>query len=483
MHFRSCANALVPILTLGLILGASAPAAAQDEAAAEDTVEQTDSRRQQGLEEITVTARKRAEDLQTVPVSISTITARDFENQTLQLFEDIQFQTPGLTFRQTVGRKHILGALLRGFVALDSLITTDPTVGFYIDDIYSARISGSNLSLFDLDRIETLKGPQGVLFGKNNIGRGHQGALQAARRHHRRLRARPSGHPGTDRLRGRGLLPDPCRNPVRADRRAQLPPRRHGGAPSLESERRRVRHGLPGSGPTQHCPRPIREQRARARAHRSSTPRASASRRCFRSSASAPANPTRTRPWPSASTKLPVLPERDQGRLDSEGSARPGPGGQRALGLLHQLKGQVDLDAWGYTYNMTWNFDSFTIRSLSGWRKFETDEVRDADGTPWNLRHTASETGSKQFTQELQITGTALEDRFEYTSGVYWNNERSSFFEGGLRLLLRRFPRSIWSAGRAHEHRRQGAWLRHLRTRKLRAERTPRCLGRGQDDL
>ncbi|MCE2392352.1 MAG: TonB-dependent receptor plug domain-containing protein, partial [Proteobacteria bacterium] len=412
------------------------PAAAQDEAAAEEAVEQTASRQLQGLEEITVTARKRAEDLQAVPVSISTITARDFENQSLQLFEDIQFQTPGLNIRQTVGRKHILGAMIRGFFELDSLITTDPAIGFYIDDIYSARISGTNMSLFDIDRIETLKGPQGVLFGKNNIG----GAIKVHSKQPDGTtggfgRVRLGTHGQTD---FEGAVSFPIRAETLSARVAFLSHHRDGVSEHLSwpPDDALCGAGCLARAPANSVPDSFQNNALGGRVSLLYTP-------SDRFEALLQIQRLRSRePDPNPAVAIAF----DHNSL----FLRTGIGaGWTPVDLLDRVlednepwdsytsfKGQVDLDVWAYTYNMTWDFDSFSIRSLSGWRKFTTDEVRDQDGTPWNLRHTASETGSRQFTQELQINGTLFEDRLTYTSGVFWGNQRTSYFEGSFGSLF-----------------------------------------------
>ena len=63
-----------------------------------------------------------------------------------------------------------MSAFIRGVGQFDFLLTTDPAVGLYVDGVYLARTFGTNLELTDIERVEVLRGPQGTLFGKNNIG-------------------------------------------------------------------------------------------------------------------------------------------------------------------------------------------------------------------------------------------------------------------------------------------------------------------------
>ncbi len=121
-----------------------------------------------GEEEVIVTARRRAESLQDVPIAVSAFN----EDQLRQLQADnlsgIQYATPNLYFDQGDAANAVV--FLRGIGQNDSLAFADAGVGVYIDDVFIARSQAAFLELFDVERVEVLRGPQGTLYGRNTIG-------------------------------------------------------------------------------------------------------------------------------------------------------------------------------------------------------------------------------------------------------------------------------------------------------------------------
>jgi len=121
-------------------------------------------------EEIVVTARKREENLQEVPVAVSVVTADKLEESATADISELQTQVPNLAVYQGRNQSTTLTAFLRGIGQADPLWGVDPGVGLYIDDVYIARPQGALLDVYDVERIEVLRGPQGTLYGKNTIG-------------------------------------------------------------------------------------------------------------------------------------------------------------------------------------------------------------------------------------------------------------------------------------------------------------------------
>lgn len=126
-----------------------------------------------GVEEIIVTAQKRSENLQQVPIAITAMTADGLAQRGINNVADIASQAPNTTLKSTApfaGSSSILVAFIRGIGQNDFNFNLDPGVGIYVDGVYIARNVGTNSDLLDLERIEVLKGPQGTLFGRNTIG-------------------------------------------------------------------------------------------------------------------------------------------------------------------------------------------------------------------------------------------------------------------------------------------------------------------------
>ena len=121
-------------------------------------------------EEIVVTARKREENVQEVPVAVTVVTSDKLEETAAADISELQTTVPNLTVYQGRNQSTTLTAFLRGIGQADPLWGVDPGVGVYIDDVYYARAQGALLDVFDVSRIEVLRGPQGTLYGKNTIG-------------------------------------------------------------------------------------------------------------------------------------------------------------------------------------------------------------------------------------------------------------------------------------------------------------------------
>ena len=125
------------------------------------------------LEEIIVTARKREENLQDTPISVTAFTAADIRAQGLSDLSQIGESTPNLVFDFADSNSASSNSAIihiRGIGASDWTLTVDQGVGLYVDGVYLSRSIGGVLDLVDFERIEVLRGPQGTLFGKNTIG-------------------------------------------------------------------------------------------------------------------------------------------------------------------------------------------------------------------------------------------------------------------------------------------------------------------------
>ena len=120
-----------------------------------------------GLEEIVVTARKRSENLQDTPISISAFSARDLEARGYADVGALQDAAPNLSITTSSpisGSANSASVFIRGIGQIDFTPNTNPGVGIYLDGVYIARSVGGVLELVDIDSVDVLKGPQGTLF-------------------------------------------------------------------------------------------------------------------------------------------------------------------------------------------------------------------------------------------------------------------------------------------------------------------------------
>ena len=123
-----------------------------------------------GLADIIVTARKTAENLQTVPVAVTSVSGADMARQSIRSLSDIQTTAPNLRIRPSNANPSSALVTIRGQSQNDTVATLDPAVGTYVDGVYWARSVGLNVNVVDIATAEILRGPQGTLFGRNTTG-------------------------------------------------------------------------------------------------------------------------------------------------------------------------------------------------------------------------------------------------------------------------------------------------------------------------
>ena len=151
---------------LALLLGAmaAAPFAYVAPAVAQDTPEAVTG------DEIVVTARRREESLQDVPLAVTAVSGAQLEAIGAADITVLTRSTPNVTFETSRGTNSTLTAFIRGVGQQDPVWGFEPGVGLYVDDVYIARPQGALLDVYDVERLEVLRGPQGTLYGRNTIG-------------------------------------------------------------------------------------------------------------------------------------------------------------------------------------------------------------------------------------------------------------------------------------------------------------------------
>src|SRR5688572_16475795 len=121
-------------------------------------------------ESIVVTARRREELIQDVPGAVSAFSGQMIEQAGIQDVTGLADLTPNTTLKASRATNTTLTAFIRGIGQQDPVAGYEQGVGIYLDDVYLARPQGALTDIYDLDRIEVLRGPQGTLYGRNTIG-------------------------------------------------------------------------------------------------------------------------------------------------------------------------------------------------------------------------------------------------------------------------------------------------------------------------
>ena len=349
--------------------------------------------------EIVVIARRREERLVDVPIAVTALSADDLARQQAVDLSGIQGTVPNLNLVQGRGSSTNANIFIRGIGQPDALQTFDPAVGIYVDGVYISRIQGALFNLFDVERIEVLRGPQGTLYGKNTIG----GAVNVVSR-----------KPDLDELHAAGSLTYGRFDQVLVNGYVTVPLVADTVALSLAGvyDKRDgfVEDPLTGE---KYNDRNTQAMRAILRAQPSDAFEVLLSGDYARQRtdptlgyATAPLRAT------SFTTGIRVLvPALPYGKYDYKASTS-----------LTDGQGQK-LDHWGTSLTMNYELnDAFTLSSITAYRDLETDFFIDIDATEAELGDVFVGTRQHQFSQELQLKYGS--DRLNGVFGLYYLNEK-----------------------------------------------------------
>jgi len=406
------------------LIMASNPVFAQEDQSQED---------EGGLDVIVVTAQKRSEGLQDTPIAITAVSGETLEAQGTENISNLQQVTPNLVFDTTAPVSGVSsGAIvfIRGVGQTDFQLTTDPGVGTYVDGVYISRSVGGVLDVLDLERVEVLRGPQGTLFGRNTIG----GAISlVSKRPSDEFSVKAEATAGSRNLLNAFVAVDiPFSDTVRSKFVGSIKSQdgfvdglndgRQLGDTNRFSFRGTIEADLTSA------------LTATVAADYTNIDEQNAASKLVGISVAAPGSPTRTD----------FRFDRDTGTVVTETfTIPPGP---PTLTFLQNVgpTGVFDasfitpdldttfatgpngtqLDIWGASLTLALDVGFGELKSITAYRETSGSFARDADGSPLAVTETNNfDYQQEQFSQELQLTGSVLDDRLKFAIGGYYFDE------------------------------------------------------------
>ena len=380
------------------------------------------------LEEIVVTAQKRAESLQDVPISVQAFTGENLDELGVQSAEDIMLHVPNAAILPQGGSK--INYFIRGVGTADFHLNVVGAVGVYLDDVALNSPFAVTFNTFDMERVEVLRGPQNTLFGRNttggavnyisrkpNVDEGLNGYLEAGYGRYDQFDIEAGGGVALgenaaariafssnirDGVWNNHTLGKDTGNYQRQAMRGQF---RVQPSDSLDLLLN-VHGGISRSNPDPYKNVGLQD----------------------------PANRAAPCPVPADD----IVPQNNPNCIDSTGFSHQYQDWEDAFGNL-EMKENVDL--WGGSFRAEWDLDAFTVVSVTAYEEFEVEFSEDSDASP-NMGFQFYQDGEyEQWSQELRLQ-SAAEGNLRWIAGFYW-----FFEEGEYATAVRRTPAPLAPAG------------------------------------
>lgn len=448
---RSCCRFGATMSAILVIAATSTPAWAQREGEATDSGSRADAM----SGDIVVTARKREERAQDIPIAISAFSGDSIAARGIEKVDGIATITPNMTFQNNPsfgGAGSSAAIYIRGIGQKEFLPTTEPGVGVYVDGVYVARSVGALLDLVDVERVEILRGPQGTLFGRNTIG----GALSITTR-------KPD-----DRLGMTGQITAGRYNRIDAKMSANLPLadtlfakisaasfHRDGYVTHLADGRKLGNvNTLTGRLDLRWEPSSTFEVNLAVEGtrDRSNGPALVLTGVNYQSAIFNPDNLPILPPGSPATPGAYVLNPPFDAPVDNftllanyfgaflggqpciafnpynpQANNNPACFSNRFLvgdkadaGTAPQYSRN---DTWGAQGTVDWDLGPVKLKSITAYRQIDGNYSRDGDHSSLTILHLQDYLKQSQFSQELQLLGSALDDDLKYVVGLYYFNE------------------------------------------------------------
>lgn len=361
-----------------------------------------------GLEEIVVTATKRAESIQEIPIAVTSLSSATIETGIVDDIAEASRLVPNLKLNHGRDSASQAAIHVRGVGQSDE--HGDPGVGIYVDGVYMARSYGSLLGLLDLERVEVLRGPQGTLYGRNTIG----GAINLVTR-------KPDGDQELKVDLGYGSFDAVF---VRASGQTELIEDKAFSRASVVYQN--------DSGYTKNLANGEKLNNRSSIAFRlanrllvSDRFEINATFDLIDDESNAPASfisavdPNNGTYQFLESTLGPIGDYLIGGPAGVSVDRRP-----RRVNL--DSSNDQDLEAWGGTVSSRISFDAVEFLSITAYREIDNQINSDIDGTPSLILDQRSTFSNSQFSQEFQFSGVGLDGRGKWVAGLYYFDEEQA---------------------------------------------------------
>ena len=400
------------------------PAFAQEEAASD------------GLGDIVVTAQKRSENVQDVPLAISAVGSAYLESRGVTSIDALGSIAPNVKIERAPSSKTISQISIRGSVTINPAITWEPAVGLYMDGVYIAKAQGSIFDVADLERVEMLRGPQGTLYGRNALA----GAVNLVTK-------KPSGEAGGsaelsygnyDTVKVKGVLDLPRMGILSAKVSGQYT--KHDGYVKIVAN--------PVAGVLSALPNQVNSTDTLDSLSLMGQLRAELSDSI---TADYTYDYSKQKQRPPFAQLLGVNRNADPRDIFDPASPSFPFGG--AFFPLHQyanpkrqsvgsINGSVyeRSRSYGHALTLTAELGAVTLKSITAYRNLKWADGLDLDGSPTPVAFTQRITSYDAFSQELQLTGKAFDERLSYVLGGFYFKEKAetlnpqTYFGGGVDL-------------------------------------------------
>lgn len=401
------------------------------------------------IEEITVTARKREEGLQSTPISITAFSGDQLDFRGLSQVNEIAQFTPNLTFQNNPsfgGSSNSAAIFIRGIGQSDFLPLVEPGVGIYVDGVYVARTLGAILDLVDIERIEVLRGPQGTLFGRNTIG----GAISiTTQQPEDTFSADLSLTGGTDtRLEARASVNIPLSDKLFARIAAGF--FRQDGYVVRPSDGLDLGNEQTETGRIAVKWTPSERFTADLQLDATQSDENGPATTLLGINFAGPIDPN-TPPFATINNVLANVAAGGPMAPCATPAQRVNPdvpgcfdesfvvGDDQNFGTAPSFSHS---DIFGASLNLEWQaLDTVRVRSITAYRNLFTEFARDGDASPLTVAQFFDDLEQEQFSQELQVLGESFGNRLEWILGFYY------FKEDGNSTNILNFVPSIFQSG------------------------------------